>query len=199
MFRIIAGSARADGLKWGATRALLLASTALATGIFAGAMVYPQTAQAKCTPSNFPSAPPERTFVWNDRVEGQGVNVTCDTDTTTSNLSIGLPAPAIGVPVNGLIFPGVTVDGLGLSFVSRLGNPLSVTNAGTVTVTTATAQPVTALELIGSGGDVTYTGNGSVINGSGGITGIGGALLITNTGIGNVMDTTDGMILSNAG
>src|SRR6516165_6425467 len=48
MFRIIAGSARADGLKWGATRALLLASTVLATGIFAGAMVNPQTAQAAC-------------------------------------------------------------------------------------------------------------------------------------------------------
>ena len=35
MFRIIAGNARADGLKRGAARALLLASTALATGIFA--------------------------------------------------------------------------------------------------------------------------------------------------------------------
>src|SRR5215467_10409448 len=33
--------------KRGATRALLLASTALATGIFAGAMVNPQTAQAQ--------------------------------------------------------------------------------------------------------------------------------------------------------
>src|SRR5215831_20098089 len=128
MFRIIAGSARADGLKRGATRALLLA--ALATGIFAGAMVNPQTAQARCTPSRAPFAPPERTFVWNDRVEGQGVNVTCDTDTTTSDLTIGLPAPAIGVPVNGLISPGVTVDGLGLSFVSGLGNPLKVSNAG---------------------------------------------------------------------
>src|SRR5215472_4837927 len=92
----------------GATRALLLASTALATGIFAGAMVNPQTAQARCTPSRAPFAPPERTFVWNDRVEGQVVNVTCDTDTTTSDLTIGLPAPAIGVPVNGLISPGVT-------------------------------------------------------------------------------------------
>ena len=47
MFRIIEGSAGTDGLKRGATRALLLASTALATGIFAGAMVNPQTAQAQ--------------------------------------------------------------------------------------------------------------------------------------------------------
>src|SRR5215831_13994848 len=145
MFRIIAGSARADGLKWGATRALLLASTALATGIFAGAMVYPETAQARCTPSRGM----ERTFIWSDRASS-GVNVTCDTDTTTSNQSMGLPAPAIGLPVSGLILPGVTVDGLGLSFVSALGNPLSVSNAGTVLFnagTVDTAGPLSALQL----------------------------------------------------
>src|SRR6516165_12834896 len=69
MFRIIAGSARADGLKWGAKRALLLASTALATGIFAGAMVNPQTAQAQiaqgCLVPTLSSVPFfARTYAW---------------------------------------------------------------------------------------------------------------------------------------
>src|SRR5262245_48202704 len=62
--------------KRGATRTLLLASTALATGVFAGAMVNPQTAQAACvtprtttttttitptTPPGFPPPPPPST------------------------------------------------------------------------------------------------------------------------------------------
>src|SRR5262249_29320483 len=105
----------------------------------------------------------------------------CDTDTTTSDLTIGLPAPAIGVPVNGLISPGVTVDGLGLSFVSGLGNPLKVSNAGTVT----TAEAVNALSLSGSGGDVLYTGNGSATN----TAGMAAGLSISNTGTGIISAT----------
>src|SRR5262249_23086287 len=145
-----------------------------------------------CTPSRAPFAPPERTFVWSVRTGVEGVNVTCDTDTTTSDLTIGLPAPAIGVPVNGLISPGVTVDGLGLSFESTLGNPLRVSKAGPVT----TGEAVNALSLSGSGGDVLYTGNGSVTNTNGGEL-ISSALRIINTG--NVIATIGGNISTTGG
>src|SRR5262249_26323080 len=77
--------------KRGATRALLLASTALATGIFACAMVNPQTAQAqaqvRCLPS-VPSEPATRTFSWNDRNPSlTTTTVTCDTSITTSHFA----------------------------------------------------------------------------------------------------------------
>src|SRR6516165_2954005 len=97
MFRIIAGSARADGLKGGATRALLLASTALTTGIFAGAMVNPQTAQAqqvRC--STFTSRVTQkapRTFAWGDTAfsSNAATSVICDTMTTTSTFTTAPP------------------------------------------------------------------------------------------------------------
>src|SRR6516225_1099560 len=83
MFRIIAGSARAVDLKRGATRALLLASTTLATGIFAGAMVNPQTAQASCT--DFPQLMSNaRTYAWLDVSVSTPV-VTCGITTTINN------------------------------------------------------------------------------------------------------------------
>ena len=200
MFRIIAGSARAVDLKRGATRALLLASTTLATGIFAGAMVNPQTAQASCT--GFPQLMSNaRTYAWLDVSVSTPV-VTCGITTTINNTSaIPLFVTQVTQPVSGVILPGVTVDGFGLSFVSTLGNPLSVSNAGTVLLNAGTVGgggggggPLNALQLIGSGGDVVYTGNGSVIN-----TGSGRALSITNTGIGNVMATIGGMISATGG
>src|SRR5262249_55760340 len=103
--------------KRGATRALLLASTALATGTFAGAMVNPQTAQAqvrRCT-DNGP-----RTFAWvGVNTIGTTTTVTCDTPITTNNLSpVQLFAPA-SVPLSGFISPDVTVGGAGLSFEVR--------------------------------------------------------------------------------
>src|SRR5215467_11297505 len=83
--------------KRGATRAVLLASTALATGIFAGAMVNPETAQAQVRCSQLtqplraggfglPAVP--RTFAWDgfDFLDvGPVTTVTCDTPTTTVN------------------------------------------------------------------------------------------------------------------
>jgi len=214
MFRIIAGSARADGLKRGATRALLLASTALATGIFAGAMVNPQTAQAqaqvsRCTLSPTGSqgrSPPARTFAWVNVVPSfPTATVTCDTPITTNNLSPAqLFVPSAPAPLAGFISPGVTVGGAGLSFEVRnnLSNSLSVSNAGTVT----TARALNALQLIGSGGDVVYTGNGSVTNTGSGTSPLPpeaettyGALNITNTGTGNVFATIGGNISATGG
>src|SRR5262249_25846706 len=172
--------------KRGATRALLLASTALATGIFAGAMVNPQTAQASCS---VPLRPPglnttdQPTYQWFLVPRGfrdffETPTVTCG-PTNTSNGEVLPPVVFSGIPLSGVILPEATVSGLGLRFESnREGNPLSVTNAGTVTI----AQASTALELVGHGGDVSYTGNGSVMN-----TGSGGALSIINTGMGNVI------------
>src|SRR5215470_6947324 len=81
--------------KRGATRALLLASTALATGIFAGAMVNPQTAQAQVqhciftqfvSPNNVVVMP--RTFSWDLGLNFDVLTittVTCDQNTTTTN------------------------------------------------------------------------------------------------------------------
>jgi outer membrane autotransporter protein len=118
--------------------------------------------------------------------------VTCDTTNTIKGVANPmLLFPGGPLPLAGVILPGATVGGLGLRFESTPeGDPLSVTNAGTVTI----AQASNALELIGHGGNVLYTGNGSVIN-----TGSGGALSITNTGIGNVDATIGGNILATGG
>src|SRR5215831_9080364 len=130
MFRIIAGNAWADCLKWGATRAVLLA-TALATGIFAGAMVNPQTAQAACNVPAFPGTP---------------INVSCGpagtTTTTVGQFGQGsiYPDPtAVGVwrvypgTLSAQIDQGATVNGFGLDFVAAPGAALTVTNQGRVT------------------------------------------------------------------
>src|SRR5262249_26659459 len=145
--------------KRGATRAVLLASTALATGIFAGAMVNPQTAQAACgftrtitTTINeipigtittigsntqmylFSNGPMSSSFSLNDfRVSSSTLDfspVTCDTTTTTNDSTTLFVTP--GTPVSGVILPGATVGGFGLSFGATAGRPLSVSNAGTV-------------------------------------------------------------------
>src|SRR5262249_9048505 len=180
--------------KRGATRALLLASTALATGIFAGAIVNPQTAQATCSLSGGQGTSSFRRFSWeNVRTFSTATTVSCDTDTVTTNNTVQLLfVPNENASLSGLISQGVTVGGAGLSFEvgNNLSNSLSVSNAGTVT----TAEAVNALQLSGSGGDVLYTGNGSVSN-----TGSGGALSITNTGSGNVMATIGGNISATGG
>jgi len=232
MFRIIAGSARTDGLKRGATRALLLASTALATGIFAGAMVNPQTAQAQiaqgCLVPTFSSVSPffARTYAWVPEefrartaafalapAQVPASTVTCGTTQTTNDRPaiVTIPVPLETTLVSGVVLPGATVSGIGLQFVvpgaafdvAGTGSiSVSVINGGTVTTSqvprnlindTLGTQP-SALEVIGAGGDVLYTGNGSVIN-----TGSGRALSITNTGIGNVMATIGGMISATGG
>src|SRR5262249_3035945 len=125
--------------KRGATRALLLASTALATGIFAGAMVNPQSAQAQvrfCSQGTGRPPMPPRTYRWDLAFQSGGATttVTCDTNTVTSSFTppASLLPPAQGTSVSGIISPGVTVSNSGLSFDSTRGNPLSVSNAGTV-------------------------------------------------------------------
>src|SRR5262249_62244244 len=95
--------------KRGATRALLLASTALATGIFAGAMVNPQSAQAQARfCSQGPGTPP-RTFRWDLGSGPVTTTVTCDTNTITSSFTTpaSLFPPAQGTPVSGIISPDV--------------------------------------------------------------------------------------------
>src|SRR5262249_43073713 len=126
--------------KRGATRALLLASTALTTGIFAGAMVNQQTAQAQEVRCSQFGPAVARTFAWTGTAgtSPSTTTVTCDTNTTTSNFTLPLNPPTPTTPVSGFISPGVTVDGFGLSFVSTLGNPLSVSNAGTVLLNAGT-------------------------------------------------------------
>ena len=170
--------------KRGATRALLLASTALATGIFAGAIVNPQTAQATCSFSAPPFTSSFRRFSWeNVRTFSTATTVSCDTNTVTTNDMVQLFVPNQNASVSGLISQGVTVGGAGLSFEvgNNLSNSLSVSNAGTVT----TAEAVNALSLSGSGGDVLYTGNGSATN----TAGMAAGLSISNTGTGIISAT----------
>jgi len=166
MFRIIAGSARADGLKWGAKRALLLASTALATGIFAGAMVNPQTAQAQiaqgCLVPTLSGVPFfARTYAWVPppielplpelavafRPQAQAFalapaqvpasTVTCGTTQTRNDpLIVPIPVPLGTTLVSGVVLPGATVSGIGLQFLA-LTRSTSVSVINEGTVTSA--------------------------------------------------------------
>src|SRR5262249_53796056 len=114
--------------KRGATRALVLASAALATGIFAGAgaMVNPQTAQAACNVPQFPSTLTP-------------INVTCPAGTTTTVFSQYPDSIAFGIwriypgTLSAQIDQGATVNGFGLNFVAAPGAALTVTNQGRVT------------------------------------------------------------------
>jgi hypothetical protein len=127
-------------------RSLLLAGTALASGMLAGATMNAPTAQAAC----------------NVFVPGQ---VFCAT-TTTTNTTFPNNAPndrnyEFDVPnVTAVVIPGALVDGFGLRFAST--NPtgtVTVTNEGTVAATDANS--FNGIEVQGNGGLVAYRGNGS--------------------------------------
>jgi outer membrane autotransporter protein len=145
--------------------AYLLAGTALASVQFAG------EAAAACT------------------VTAAGV-VTCAANTTTTNTTNLNGAAASssdriqefnnGSNITAAIGNGVVIDGFGLQLLlSNAGgnNTITLTNDGLVT----TGQPLGALQLNGNGGDIVYSGAGSVTN-----TGTGAAIVGRNTGPGAV-------------
>src|SRR5262245_42623141 len=132
-------------------KSFLLASTALVTGVFAGATADPPSAQAACN------------------VFAAGL-VICGT-TTTTNTTFPANVPndrnyVFNVPTfTAAVTSGALVDGFGLRFqnTSPTGS-ITVTNDGAVT----TAQPgFSALVILASGGSLTYTGTGSVSNTAG--------------------------------
>ena len=126
-------------------RSLLLTSTALASGIVAGATINPGTAEASCA------------------VFAAGL-VFCATTTTTNTIfPAGMPndrSYIFNVPTSASVISGATVDGFGLRFETTApGGAITVTNEGTVAATNANS--FNGLEIQGNGGLVAYQGNGS--------------------------------------
>ncbi len=89
----------------------------------------------------------------------------------------------------GTVNPALLVVGFGLSLQTTLaGGGVSLTNNGFVNI----SQTVSAVELVGNGGAVTYIGNGPITNNA------DTALEINNTGAGTVTATINNNVTSNA-
>jgi len=121
---------------------------------------------------------------------------TATTQTTNTNGATAASSAQIqefsnGSNISGTIQAARTISGFGLelSLTSAGPNTIDVANNGTVT----TNQPVNALLLRGNGGQVTYTGSGTVSN-----TGPANALAITNVGTGGITVTNNGPLSATA-
>lgn len=129
--------------------------------------------------------------------------VDCLADTftaNTTNLNGGTAASSDrrqefdnGSNITGTVASNVTVSGAGLQLVLTNvpppDNTIGFTNSGTVT-----SNQNNALELIGNGGLVSYTGSGTVSATAGG----SNALAVTNIGAGGVSVTNNGTFSSGA-
>jgi len=180
-------------------RALLLATTALAGGMFSA--LQPRSAFGLCSTD----------------LSVDTVLFACNQNTTTSNTRNENPNTYVSgtdarwqsfaFHLSGSVGGGVVVDGFGLRLEVRSpiegdGTPsphtLSMTNNGTVTLNQPGASTGSssfgpgALELNGDGGSVNYSGNGTITNLN--PSGPGTGLLATNTGSGTININAGGAI-----
>jgi uncharacterized protein with beta-barrel porin domain len=167
-----------------AVRRTLLSGTAFAIAIFALALGNPQSAVAQCAVLGAPAGPYTvdcaTTTTTNTTNTDGALAASSDREQLFNNNSVGY--------VSATVASGATISGFGLAIVdTNAGSTVSVLNNGTVSVTGANSpNPTTSggdvLDLAGT--NITYNGNGSVLDQSTGSVGWG---LNASSGSGNIV------------
>ena len=136
------------------------------------------------------------------------VTVTCAANTTTTdttnttspNAATSDRNQSFAADITGQVNTGVTVTGFGLELVTtKVGGAVSLTNSGTIN-TTSPPLPTegAAVVLTGNGGNVSYSGSGSVAGAGGNVFGLelntagAGAVTVNATG-GSITATGNGV------
>lgn len=181
----------------------LLACAVLATGIVAGLFGASRDALAACTVTAAPNV----------------VTCTNTTTTNTTNTNAGTALSSdreqlfnAGGAVTATVSGGATIDGFGLALTNTQApvgaGDITFTNSGAVAVSSGNSPThggISAVNLNGRGGTITYTGNGSVSGvsgiaattvGSGAVTVTAGAIT-TFGGLAIAADAVDGLVTVN--
>lgn len=172
MTRTVSGSIANRGIRF---RHLIAASASLA------ALAIADPAWAQCSTST----------------AGGVTTLTCGTTVTTNTQNNNGNNPSTSAyfqnfanAIDATINSGATISGYGLYLRTSGANPITVINNGTISNTTAQTAAVDAtvdgLRIEGNGGAITYRGNGSVTTNAVPNNSAAVALVITNTGSGDI-------------